>query len=185
MFYNLTSSFESMLIATSGTKSFLNRVYKKDFTKYLYNDFSSIIFLNNSFLPNQNLLNLFEKGFKPVVFNIFEKLRFVWNQNYEKKENTINDRRWCDIDFLILYVVKPWYNNIIEIMHNESKTFLNNARVVQVSLFIVVLVILFLSYFIIWKSYEESLSILLQKSFDLINLIPEEIKYHIVSKLNE
>ena len=70
-------------------------------------------------------------------------------------------------------------------MHEESKIFLNKARLVQVSLFIVIIVIFILSYFIVWKSYEESLSVLLQRSFDLIKLIPEEIKYNIVNKLNE
>ena len=40
-------------------------------------------------------------------------------------------------------------------------------------------------YCIVWRSYEESLKVLLKISFDLINLIPEEIKYLIVTKLNE
>ena len=42
-----------------------------------------------------------------------------------------------------------------------------------------------MSYFIIWKKYEESLSILLEKSIDLIQLMPEEIKNVIVRKFNE
>ena len=155
------------------------------FTIFLFQNFDHEIDIDTEYMPNLNLLNLLDSGFISIVNNIFEKLRFVWIRCYTDKENAINDMRWCDIDYLIIYVVKPWYNNIIEIMHNESKTFLNNARVVQVSLFIVVLVILFLSYFIIWKSYEESLTLLLEKSFDLIKLIPEEIKYIIVSKLNE
>ena len=70
-------------------------------------------------------------------------------------------------------------------MHNEANYFLDGAKVVQISLFIIVIVIFILSYFIIWKSYEENLTLLLEKSFDLIKLIPEEIKYIIVSKLNE
>ena len=81
--------------------------------------------------------------------------------------------------------MRPWYNKLIEIMHEESNRFLNEVRVIQISVFIVVLVIFILSYFIIWKSYEENLAILLQRSFDLIQLIPEEIKYLIVSKLND
>ena len=144
-----------------------------------------MIFVNTSYLPNRNLLSLFEKGFKPVVSNIFERLRFFWIKNYKNLENTINDKRWCDIDFLILYVVRPWYNKLIEIMQEESDKFLNGARIIQISLFIVFIVIFIMSYFIIWKSYEEHLSNLLERSFDLIKLIPEEIKYLIVSKLNE
>ena len=185
MFYNITESFESMIISTSETTSFLSGTYKKNFAKYLYEDFSGMIFVNTSYLPNRNLLSLFEKGFKPVVSNIFERLRFFWIKNYKNLENTINDKRWCDIDFLILYVVRPWYNKLIEIMQEESDKFLNGARIIQISLFIVFIVIFIMSYFIIWKSYEERLSNLLERSFDLIKLIPEEIKYLIVSKLNE
>ena len=93
--------------------------------------------------------------------------------------------RWSDIDYLILYVVKPWYEKIIDILHNEGNNYLNGARIVQISLFIIVIVVFILCYFIVWKSYEESLTLLLEKSFDLIKLIPEEIKYIIVSKLDE
>ena len=70
-------------------------------------------------------------------------------------------------------------------MNEDADNFLNDAKVVQIAVFIVIMALFILCYFIIWKSYEESLSILLQRSFDLINLIPEEIKYLIVSKLNE
>ena len=184
-FYNLSHSFDEMIIATSNTKSFLKLKYKDNFAKYVYQDFSEMIKVNTTYVPNESLLKLFEKGFKPVVFNVFERLRFFWIKAFLEEQNSIQNRRWCDIDFLLLYVIRPWYNKLIEIMHEESNHFLNGARVVQISSFIVVLVVFILCYFIIWKSYEENLSILLQRSFDLIKLIPEEIKYIIVSKLNE
>ena len=76
-------------------------------------------------------------------------------------------------------------DRMIEILNGEANRFLNKVKVIQISLFIVVIAILILSYFILWKSYEESLALLLEKSFELIKLIPEEIKYIIVSKLNE
>ena len=184
-FYNLSHSFDEMIIATSNTKSFLKLKYKDNFAKYVHQDFSEMIEVNTTYVPNESLLKLFEKGFKPVVFNVFERLRFFWIKAFLEEQNSIQNRRWCDIDFLLLYVIRPWYNKLIEIMHEESNHFLNGARVVQISLFIVVLVVFILCYFIIWKSYEENLNILLQRSFDLIKLIPEEIKYIIVSKLNE
>ena len=184
-FYNLSHSFDEMIIATSNTKSFLKLKYKDNFAKYVYQDFSEMIKVNTTYVPNESLLKLFEKGFKPVVFNVFERLRFFWIKAFLEEQNSIQNRRWCDIDFLLLYVIRPWYDKLIEIMHEESNHFLNGARVVQISLFIVVLVVFILCYFIIWKSYEENLNILLQRSFDLIKLIPEEIKYIIVSKLNE
>ena len=184
-FYNLSHSFDEMIIATSNTKSFLKLKYKDNFAKYVHQDFSEMIEVNTTYVPNESLLKLFQKGFKPVVFNVFERLRFFWIKAFLEEQNSIQNRRWCDIDFLLLYVIRPWYDKLIEIMHEESNHFLNGARVVQISLFIVVLVVFILCYFIIWKSYEENLNILLQRSFDLIKLIPEEIKYIIVSKLNE
>ena len=185
MFYDMTKSFESMIISTSETTSFLSGGYKEKFAKYVYQDFSDMVYVNTSYLPNWKLLFLFNKGFKPCVFNINEKLKFLWIEDYQKKSNTINNKRWGDIDFIVLYIIRPWYKELIEIMHEEANKFLNRARVIQISVFIVVIVIFILSYFIIWKSYEESLSLLLKRSCDLINLIPEEIKYIIVSKLNE
>ena len=74
---------------------------------------------------------------------------------------------------------------MIGTLNDEANYFLNEAKIIQISLFIVVIMILILSYFILWKSYEESLSVTLERSFDLIKLIPEEIKHIIVSKLNE
>ena len=185
MFYNLANSFEEMIIKTSKTSSFLNNDFRDTFSFYLYQNFSDKIFIDTEYMPNMKLLNLLHEGFKPVVYNIFEKLRFVWMECYTDSENTINDLRWCDIDYLVLYVVRPWYQEIIEILHDEANRYLNGAKLVQISLFIVVIVLFILSYFILWKSYEESLTLLLERSFDLIKLIPKEIKYIIVSKLNE
>ena len=74
---------------------------------------------------------------------------------------------------------------MIGTLNDEANYFLNEAKIIQISLFIVVIMILILSYFILWKSYEESLSVTLERSFDLIKLIQEEIKHIIVSKLNE
>ena len=137
---------------------------------------------------NNNLILLFENGFKPISFNIFEKMRFFWLQDYEKKENKydiINNEKWIDLDYLLTNVTRPWYDNLIIIMNNSVDHYMSNAKLVQIAVYIVVIVIVILCYCIIWKSYEERLTLLLKRSFDLINLIPEEIKYLIVSKLNE
>ena len=184
-FYEITNSFENMIISTSNTTSFLRKSYKDEFSKYLNEDFLKVINMDALHIPNQNLLTLFNQGFKPVFFNIIEKLRFAWIQEYMDKENILNDRRFSDIDFLLKYILMPWYEKVIELLNKESDDYLNGTKIVQISLFIVVLVIFIFSYFIIWKSYEQSLSLILQKSFDLIKLIPEEIKYIIVTKLNE
>ena len=147
--------------------------------------FSDELFIDTYYMPNLSLLNLLSGGLIPVVSNFFEKIRFLWVDCYSNRPNTINDLKWCDISYLILYIVRPWFNKMIEILNDEVNKFLDDARIIQISLFIVVIMILILSYFILWKSYEESLSVTLERSFDLIKLIPEEIKHIIVSKLNE
>ena len=185
-FYNLTDAFESMVISTSKTKSFLKNSYKDTFSSYIYHNFNNKMFdLNTTLIPNQNIMTLLENGFRAVSFNIFEKLRFFWIQNYKNVTDILNDKKWVDLDYLLLNVVRPWYNKLFYILNEEEESFLDQAKLVQIAVFIIVIAIVILCYLIIWKSYEESLSILLQRSFDLINLIPEEIKYLIVSKLNE
>ena len=186
-FYNLTKKFENMLISTSKTDSFLKGNYKKTFSQYLYHDFSKMfnLELDDKFL---NLFKLFENGFKPITFNVFEKLKFFWLLEVSEKENSeniINNEKWADLDYLIKVVVRPWYNALLNIMDNSVEHFINYSKMVQISVFIVIATIVILAYCIIWKSYEEQLTLLLKRSFDLINLIPEEIKYLIVSKLNE
>ena len=42
-----------------------------------------------------------------------------------------------------------------------------------------------LYFWIVWKKYEDEFIDSIEKSFDLINLIPEEIKNILVAKLNE
>ena len=183
-FYNLTKKFENMVISTSKTDSFLKDKYKSTFSQYLYHDFSEMFDLHKE--ENfSNLFILFENGFKPISFNVFEKLKFFWLQEYSEKNNTINNEKWVDLDYLIRKVIRPWYKCLIEIMTDSVEHFISNAKMVQISVFIVVAAFVVLCYCIIWKSYEEKLTLLLKRSFDLINLIPEEIKYLIVTKLNE
>ena len=185
-FYNLTRKFENMVISTSKTNSFLKGAYKDSFSKYLFDDFSQLISIETE--PNNtNLLGLFENGFKPIALNIFEKLRFFWLQKYENISNIeiINNEKWVDLDYLLTCVIRPWYYQLIDLMNNSVDHFMNNSKLIQISSYIIIFVIVVLCYCIVWKSYEEKLKQLLKRSFDLINLIPEEIKYLIVSKLNE
>ena len=70
-------------------------------------------------------------------------------------------------------------------MNKEFEDFISQIKLVNVSTFIVLLCSVILLYCLVWKSYEENLKQLLKTSVDLINLIPEEIKYQIVTKLNE
>ena len=102
-----------------------------------------------------------------------------------RKNDTINNEKWADLDYLLKNVTRPWYLHLISIMTDSVDHFISNAKMVQISIFVVIGTIVVLCYCIVWKSYEEQLTLLLKRSFDLINLIPEEIKYLIVTKLNE
>ena len=63
--------------------------------------------------------------------------------------------------------------------------YVNRMRLIHITIFVVLVIIIVFAYCIVWKSYEKKLKNMLKRSFNLINLIPEEIKYMIVSKLNE
>ena len=82
-------------------------------------------------------------------------------------------------------IIRPWFIGIINTLNKEFKKYYDKAQLVHISVYISVLVVIVLLYCIVWRTYEESLKTLLKISFDLINLIPEEIKYLIVTKLNE
>jgi hypothetical protein len=69
---------------------------------------------------------------------------------------------------------------------NEGLTsYIDQKDLVILSTFIVLIVTILVVYFLIWKSFEDNLKELLKTSVDLINLIPESIKYIIVQKINE
>ena len=54
-----------------------------------------------------------------------------------------------------------------------------------VLIFSIMLIAVSLYFWIVWKKYEDEFIDSIEKSFDLINLIPEEIKNILVAKLNE
>ena len=185
LFYSLTDSFDPMIISTSNISSFLSKSYKEQFNKYFYENFNNLLDVDISNAPNPSITILINKGLKPVVLHIYEILRFVLINSYKNGENSLNDNKFGEIDFLLLFVIRPWYNKVIGILNEESNNYLDDVKIVHISLFIVIIAVFIFSYFIAWKSYEQSLSLMLQKSFDLIKLIPEEIKYIIVTKLND
>jgi hypothetical protein len=52
-------------------------------------------------------------------------------------------------------------------------------------IFALAIIVISMYYWILWKRYENDFIKSIKKSFELINLIPEEIKNIIVNKLNE
>ena len=82
-------------------------------------------------------------------------------------------------------LIRNWFDGVIDLMLNSFYEYHDKGKLEYIISSIVVLVFFILYYFIIWKIFEEKLKSLLKKSFDLINLIPQEIKNLIIQKLNE
>ena len=82
-------------------------------------------------------------------------------------------------------VVRPWYQNIKEIISSYYDSYTTKRLNFYIYLYVILLILISLYYWILWKHYEDEFIDTIQKSFDLINLIPEEIKNIIINKLNE
>ena len=70
-------------------------------------------------------------------------------------------------------------------MNDEFNNFVDQIKVINIAMFIIVFCTVLILYVFVWKSYEDNLKTLLKTAVALINLIPEEIKYMIVVQLNE
>jgi len=146
---------------------------------------------------SRKLQNLDKKNFNSPFRNenlrlntdmkINDNFPFINSTRNEKNyiSDLIYDTSWFHIDRILVRIVRTWYKTIIEELKLNFFYFVENIKVIYISIYIVLVVLVTLYYFIIWKKYEENFISLIKKSFDLINLIPEEIKNIIVLKLNE
>ena len=166
---------------------------------------------NETQLNNETFLGTYQNGFKSTIARYFELIRYI-GLTYMKKrdeegfvlgepispkgENIYVDnegkviyplemKEFKEVENIARFVIRPWYDNLLEAMNKKFNDYVKNSKLVNISTFIVVLCCIVLLYCLVWKSYEENLKTLLKTSVDLINLIPEEIKYQIVQKLNE
>ena len=192
-FYSLSFQFGKTILLISKTDSFLKNDYKKLFKEYMYNDFFKLI--ENENIANNTYFNeRIKNGFKPVEIETIQILKYIMikyyieiknNNGYINKTKILNDENWYDIHLLLNNLVRQFNDNIIGVMNSCFYSKVNNLQTIYISLFIVMIVLNTIIYFIIWKSYEERFHNVLKKSFDLINLIPKEIKAIIVYKMNE
>ena len=198
-FLLISAQFAETLISSSKMNSILNKKYKDYYKKLLYSDYIGIM-ENNTYLTNLNNIlnyksNIYSKtdnGFKETSLNIFEIIRFLSIQyfmndtrNAYNISNLIHDEKWIDLIQILTFLVRPWYKNIVDKLDSVLYSLAEEFKVIYISLFIVLFFGITLYYWIGWKRYEENFINLIKKSFDLINLIPEEIKNIIVFKLNE
>ena len=195
-FFHLSTQFAITILETSKVDNFLKNEYKNLYKENLYNDFSEFIDIYN--IKNNSYFNeRIENGYKSVVMEIYEILRCLniqYNLNNNNINNNINDeitsplinnQKWYEVHQLLITIIKEWNKNIIDNLNSSFYSLTENLQAIYLSFSIVIIVLITLSYCIIWKSYEERFHNVLKKSFDLINLIPKEIKTVIVSKLNE
>ena len=196
-FLLMSEEIEPTIKETSKTKSFLKDEYKKIFTKYFYGNITDLVKEELSNMENTPiyffLVGYLEFGFSSVNSKIFESLKyltiryFIDPEIYSEKNisNLINHDCWVDIHNLLLGVVRPWYENIKELMSSYYVSYTTKRFNFYIYAFVVLLILISLYYWILWKHYEDEFIDNIQKSFDLINLIPEEIKSIIINKLNE
>ena len=98
---------------------------------------------------------------------------------------TEQDYKIMEMNMMQESIVRKWYNGITKIMIESFYDYQSQSNVKYIIFFICLIIIIILYYCIIWRIYEEKLNILLKRSEELINLIPQEIKNVIIEKLNE
>ena len=191
-FYDISDYIEKTVIEVSKTHCFLDGEYKEKFIEYLYSDFSPLLDKNINY-DNYDTKN----GFRPTLSQIFEIIRyfeFLYLTNEEEYNNSrvdgicikiINDISWIELNFIVKNILRNWFTNIEYLMNDIFEKYLMKAKVIHTIIFVVLQCFLLLYYVIIWRKKFFEIKNVIQKSQELINLIPEEIKYIMVDKINE
>jgi hypothetical protein len=193
IFYEISDYIEKTGLEISKTQCFLDGEYKDKFIQYLYGDFSQ--FLNKSLteLENYDIRN----GFRPILSQIFEIIRYFEFQYLTKEDiynktridgavcTLINDESWIELNFIVKNILRNWFDNIEILMNDIFRDYMRKAKVVHTIVFVVLQCFLLLYYVIIWRKKFIEIKTVIQKSQELINLIPEEIKYIMIDKINE
>ena len=198
-FLDMTKEFDQALKETSKTNSFLKDDYKKLFKRYIYENFTEIMLKDIE--QNYDLYKTFLKtivdieiGFKYISMEIYENLRILMinyldnnrrNEALKNASELLNDSNWILVDLMVNYLAKPWYKNIIELIEAKYYLYIDKLKSTYITVFVIIISLITLNFWLIWKRFEDRYIDLIRKSFELINLIPEEIKNIIVNKLNE
>ena len=194
-FLNISEKLDDSILYLSIQKSFLNQEILGEFETYLYYNYKDILNNESLYYLGIYLPQKMKKGLKPGLIRFFEILRLLAIKYFASSE--INNPsipsflmkednpQLSEINKLIRYLIRPWYNNVLEIMANSFNDYESESLLYYTIFFISLIILTILAYFIVWKIYEEKLKLLLKGSVDLINLIPQEIKSIIAEKLNE
>ena len=192
VFYEISDYIEKTVVKVSKTDCFLDGEYKDKFIQYLYGDFSQLLDTKINY-DNYDIKN----GFRPILSQIFEIIRYFEFLYLTKEEeyNTgridgaicvlINDENWKELNFIVKNILRRWFEKIETLMGDIFHDYMRKAKVVHTIIFVVLQCFLLLYYVIIWRRKFIEIKTVIQKSQELINLIPEEIKYIMVDKINE
>jgi hypothetical protein len=195
-FVDLTDKFEDSIIFTSKTDSFLSGEYLEKYIKYLQGDFSELLDENYLEENKEKLEKRMRNGIKPIKMRVFEIINFLIIK-YCNSDNILNEDdnisfilkerefKLYEISILLQKNIRNWYNNVLKLMIDSYYDFDKSGNFTFILFSSILIVFIILYYSIIWKAYEEKLNILLKRSVDLINLIPQEIKNILIDKLNE
>ena len=188
-FITLSNKFSDTIEEISKTKSFLKNKFKRDFIDSFYRDFTKLINIENT-----NMGEYSKYGFKDVTLEIFEMLKYIYIKYFIDDERDANNGNISKLinhnKFLYIHVTlktffRPWFEKVVELIDSCFYSYIDYEINLYMIVFIIMLILIAIFYLIIWKHYEEEFLNKIEMSFDLINLIPEEIKTIIVSKLNE
>ena len=193
-FMDISGRFEELFIYSSQTKSFLSDEDYEKYKQYLYRDISEL--LDKDFYQRNSKVfkTTFEKGIVSSQYKLFENVRALfikYNMNQKNEDDNIasvlreNDIHLYTINISVKSIIRSWYNGVIKLMKEALYHYKSKSQMFYIIFFICLLLVDILSYSFIWRFYEQKLYLLLKRSIDLINLIPQEIKNIIIEKLNE
>ena len=184
----ISDTIEKLYTKTYETSSFLKGKYLDEFSDRMAGNISDI--LTNVSSDDPDYRGTIQNGFSCVSTRFFEMNKFL-AVLYIKQKDNLTEPYFCykakfsEINKVQINVIRPWYKYMINKLKDCFSDFKEQTVLILDSTYIVLLVIVIVIYFLVWKSYEEKLKTLLKTSVDLIKLIPDEIKREIVKKLNE
>ena len=195
VFYDISDYIEKTIIETSKTSSFLKGNYRGEFVGYLYSDFSELI---KDDIDITQFSEEMKNGFRPILTEIYEIIRYfgflyLSNETYynstriENKTicSLINHENWIYLNSMVRNILRNFFKDVEDILYNNFENYIKKAKMVHTIIFITLHCFLLIYYMIIWRRYYITVKIMIKKSQELINLIPEEIKYILVQKINE
>jgi len=167
-------------------KSFLQKKYINEFSTRMASDISDII----KNVSEISWIGTIEFGFNCVLTKYFEINKFLAILYLIQKDNLTepffcHKKKFIEINKTLIYVIRPWFKYMINQLKECFSDYKDKIDLIIDSAFILLIFIVIIIYFILWKGYEEKLKNLLKTSVDLIKLIPDEIKKEIVKKLTE